>query len=66
MNRTEYNELLDDIMNEIEERGGNFQNLYGGDEETIKNARLIASVAIFAVDRYYAKLTRMKLEHPNI
>lgn len=66
MNRTEYNELLEDIMSEIKEKDGNFQALYGGDEETIENARRIASVAIFAVDRYYAKLTRMKLEHPNI
>jgi hypothetical protein len=63
MNRTEYNEILKELMGEIEEKGGNFVALYGNDEKTIKDAKFIAAVALMAVDKYYSTLTKFNAQH---
>jgi hypothetical protein len=66
MNRTEFNELLKEINHDIEEKGGNFQALFGGEEKTIEAAKFAAAAAVMAVDRYYTNLTRLKKNHPGI
>lgn len=66
LNRKEYSELLEEIKKELAEPNGNFQTLFGSSEETLKNGELIGAVALLAIDRYYARLTKLKLEHPDI
>lgn len=66
MNRAEFNELLEEVYHDIEEKGGNFQAVYGGDEKTVEQAKFAAAAALMAVDRYYTKLTLLMKEHPGI
>lgn len=66
MNRQEFNELLEEVITEITEQKGNFQTICKDSEFPANDARLIAAIALTAVDRYYAKLTRLRFDHPNI
>lgn len=66
MNRTEFHELLREINSDIEEKGGNFQAVFGGEEKTIEAAKFAAAAALMAVDRYYTNLSRLRKEHPGI
>lgn len=62
MNRAEYHELLEEIEAELREPGGNFDALFGHDETTLAQARLVAATALVAADRFYARLTRQAFD----
>ena len=70
MNRQDLKELLADVERELTMPGGCFDALYGHDEETLRQARFIATVALTAADRFYSRLTeqnfilRERDEHP--
>ncbi len=66
MNRTEFHDLLREINSDIEEKGGNFQAVFGGEQKTIEAAKFAAAAALMAVDRYYTNLSRLRKEHPGI
>jgi hypothetical protein len=53
---------LADIKNELAMPGGNFEALFGKSEDIKKQAEFIAAVALTAVDRFYARLTRSEFE----
>jgi hypothetical protein len=62
MNRKDYAELLADIRRELSMKGGNFDEHFGTDEETMKQADFIAAVALIAVDRFYSRITKDEFE----
>ena len=62
MNRFDLAELMDEVEKELTMPGGNFDTLYGLDEKTLEQARLITAVALTVADRYYSRLTRQEFE----
>ena len=63
MNRTEYHDILKNIMGILKNPNGNFgKKFMTGEPETdaeiLKNAEMIAAVALIAVDEYYSYLTK--------
>lgn len=58
MNRLEYETLLQDVMRELAMPGGNFEARFGTDDATLRQAELMAAVALMAVDRYHARLSK--------
>ena len=59
MNRKDYTDLLADIMRELSIPGGHFDALFGTSETTMKQAELIAAVALTAADRLMPESTKM-------
>lgn len=63
MNRSEYRQVLEEVMRELEEPKGAFSETFGPyQEEEQKKIRLIAGVALCAADRFYSRLTRVQAE----
>ncbi len=62
MNRLDYTQLLEEVKKELTMPGGNFDGLFGRDEETLRQAELIAAVALVAADRLYSRLTKSRFE----
>jgi len=67
MNRAEYNEVLKNVMGILRNPNGNFgKKFISGDAEKdaeiLKNAEMIAAVALIAVDEYYSYLTKAAYE----
>ena len=62
MNRLDYQELLDEVVRELAEPGGNFDALFGHDPKTMEQARFVAAVALMAADRFYSWLTQQEFE----
>ncbi|MBE6615029.1 MAG: hypothetical protein E7631_06975 [Ruminococcaceae bacterium] len=67
MNRAEYNDILKNIMGILKNPNGNFgKKFMTGDPETdgeiLKNAEMMAAVALIAVDEYYSFLTKAAYE----
>ena len=67
MNRTEYNEVMKNIMGILRNPNGNFGKKFMSgdtekDAEILKNAELIAAAALIAVDEYYSYLTKAACE----
>lgn len=62
MNRLDYSQLLGEIEKELTMPGGNFDALYGHDPAMLEQARLIAAIALTAVDRFYSRLTLQEFE----
>lgn len=67
MNRAEYNEVLKNVMGILRNPNGNFgKKFMSGDAEKdakiLKNAEMIAAVALIAVDEYYSYLTKAAYE----
>lgn len=63
MNRAEYNEILNNVMNILKNPNGNFGKKFmtGSEEEnakTLKEAEMTAAVALIAVDEFYSYLTK--------
>ncbi|MBQ8402247.1 MAG: hypothetical protein IJX14_10000 [Clostridia bacterium] len=63
MNRAEYNDILQNIMGILRNPNGNFgKKFMSGDPEAdgeiLKNAEMMAAVALIAVDEYYSYLTK--------
>ena len=56
MNRTEFNEVLDQICKDIAEKGGNMKEFEDQDPAQL---RYLVAVALMATDRYYSNLTHM-------
>ncbi len=67
MNRAEYGDILKNIQGILQNPNGNFgKKFLTGDEEenaaVLKQAEMIAAVALIAVDEYYAYLTKVAHE----
>lgn len=62
MNRLEFHELLEEVEKDLAMPGGNFDEMFGHDPETLKLARFVAAVALAAADRFYSRLTRQEFE----
>ena len=67
MNRAEYNDILKNIMGILKNPNGNFGKKFmtgdpETDEEILKNAEMMAAVALIAVDEYYSFLTKAAYE----
>lgn len=62
MNRLDYTQLMEEVKKELTMPGGNFEGLFGKDAETLKQAELIAAVALVAADRLYSRLTKAQFE----
>jgi hypothetical protein len=62
MNRKDYTTLLADIKRELSMKGGNFDELFGTGEDTMKQAEFIAAVALTAADRLYSRITKDAFE----
>jgi hypothetical protein len=62
MNRKDYAELLADIRKELSMEGGNFDELFGTGEETLKRTDFIAAVALITADRLYSRITKGEFE----
>jgi hypothetical protein len=67
MNRAEYNDLMKNVMNILRNPNGNFgKKFMTGNPETdveiLKNAEMMAAVALIAVDEYYSFLTKAACE----
>ena len=67
MNRGEYNEILNNVMNILRNPNGNFGKRFmtGTEEENaalLKNAEMTAAVALIAVDEFYSYLTKAAYE----
>ena len=67
MNRAEYNEVLKNVMGILRNPNGNFgKKFMSGSKETdaeiLKQAEMIAAVALIAVDEYYSYLTKAAYE----
>lgn len=67
MNRTEYNEVLKNVMGILRNPNGNFgKKFMSGDPKTdaelLKQAEMIAAVALIAADEYYSYLTKAAYE----
>jgi hypothetical protein len=62
MNRKDYTGLLADIRRELSMKGGNFDELFGTGEETMKRADFIAAAALIAADRLYSRITKGEFE----
>ena len=67
MNRAEYNDLMKNVMNILKNPNGNFgKKFMTGNPETdakiLKNAEMMAAVALIAVDEYYSFLTKAAFE----
>ena len=57
MNRSDLAALMKETEDELFRPGGNFDTLFGHDEETKKQARFVMAVALTAADAYYSRLT---------
>ena len=66
MNRTEFKKTLEELGQDIENKDANFVAEFGDDPEMMKNARVMAGVALMAVDRYYSNLSKRKAELKEI
>jgi len=67
MNRAEYNDLMKNVMNILKNPNGNFGKKFmtgnpETDAEILKNAEMMAAVALIAVDEYYSFLTQAAFE----
>ena len=67
MNRAEYNDLMKNVMNILKNPNGNFGKKFmtghpETDAEILKNAEMMAAVALIAVDEYYSFLTKAAYE----
>ncbi len=67
MNRAEYNDILKNIMGILRNPNGNFGKKFmtgeaESDAEILKNAEMMAAVALIAVDEYYSFLTKAAYE----
>ncbi len=62
MNRLDYAQLIEEVKNELTMPDGNFAGIFGKDADTLKQAELIAAVALVAADRLYSRLTRSAFE----
>ena len=67
MNRAEYNDILKNIMGILRNPNGNFGRKFmtgnpESDGEILKNAEMMAAVALIAVDEYYSYLTKAAYE----
>ncbi len=67
MNRAEYNDILKNIMGILRNPNGNFGRKFmtgnpESDAEILKNAEMMAAVALIAVDEYYSYLTKAAYE----
>lgn len=67
MNRAEYNDLMKNVMNILKNPNGNFGKKFmtgnpDTDAEILKNAEMMAAVALIAVDEYYSFLTKAAFE----
>ena len=63
MNRAEYNDILKNVMGILKNPNGNFGKKFmtgdaKQDAEILKNAEMMAAVALIAVDEYYSYLTK--------
>lgn len=63
MNRAEYGDILKNVMNILQNPNGNFGKKFmtgerEKDAEILKNAEMMAAVALIAVDEYYSYLTK--------
>lgn len=63
MNRTEYAQVLNEIMQEIQEPKGTFFRTFGSKTpEELEEIRMIAGIALYATDRFYSKLTKIEFD----
>ena len=63
MNRTEYAQVLNEIMQEIQEPKGTFLGTFGSKTpEELEEIRMIAGIALYATDRFYSKLTKIEFD----
>ena len=62
MNRLDYTQILEEVKKELTMPGGNFEGLFGRDGDTLRQADLIAAVALVAADRLYSRLTKSRFE----
>ena len=67
MNRTEYNEVLKNVMEILRNPNGNFGKKFMSgnaekDAELLKQAEMAAAAALIAVDEYYSYLTKAAYE----
>ncbi|EMS72422.1 hypothetical protein [Ruminiclostridium cellobioparum] len=60
MNRTEFNETLEQLYQDIENENGNFVKTFGNDPKMLEQARVMAGVSLMAVDRYYSNLSLLE------
>ena len=64
MNRADYEKLLNEVMNELSEPGGNFQRAFGAKtEDELAELRYIAGIALCAADRLYSNLTEIEFKN---
>ena len=64
MNRADYEGLLNEVMDELSEPGGNFQGIFGAKTESeLAELRYIAGIALCAADRLYSGLTRIEFQN---
>ena len=67
MNRAEYHDILKNVMEILRNPNGNFGKKFmtgnpDSDGEILKNAEMMAAVALIAVDEYYSYLTKAAYE----
>ncbi len=58
MNRLDYQELMQEVKRELTMPGGNFEACFGKDEAMLRQAELIAAVALIAVDRFVSRASK--------
>lgn len=71
MNRTEFTEMMQDIMRELQDPNANFAARFGENAMDPAQIEQVAAVALTAVDHYYSHLTllrsvRLQLEEADL
>ncbi len=66
MNRTEYNLLLRQVMEDVNNPTANFRARFADTGLTPEQEKAVAGIALMAVDRYYQHLSarRAQLQEP--
>ncbi|MCR5254828.1 MAG: hypothetical protein K6D96_02765 [Acetatifactor sp.] len=66
MNRTEFNETLNQLYDDIENENGNFQSVFPTKGKELEEAKKQAAIALMAVDRYYSNLTLLRSQRKEM
>lgn len=66
MNRTEFEETLEQLYHDLEDKGGIFQATFPTDQKEMEALKKYAAVSLLAVDRYYSNLTLLMSQRKEL
>ncbi len=66
MNRTEFEQTLNELYADLESKNGVFRTFFDVSESELEDLKKYAAVSLLATDRYYSNLTRLRMERKEL